>query len=204
MIKVKTTADTYKSVVLRRAIIICWLLLFVCFALKIFGGNYFEIVVNSPNFVAFCEYLDSNIILYGLIGLISSLISFGLFYLAILRKIWFNKKQSIIFFVSTVAFCIIRVFTDKLGIFDYINIIINIIQCFVMPFALNFEISKGYILRVALGNILNFLFQLVAVITKSIGLKIITESSLISIIFMIDLYIMLSLYYLYANVKRKE
>ncbi len=206
MIKVSTTADTYKSVVLRRAIIICWLLLFACFALKLFGGNYFEIMVNSPKFVAFCEFLDSNIVLYGLIGLISSLVSYALFYLALLRQLWFTKNQAIIFFVSVIGFCLLRIIFDSDGVFGIVINSINIIQYFIIPFVLRFEFRKIYIVRVLIGNILNFGFQLVAMITKNIGIKFTTDSSLVTTIFMIDLFIMLALYYLYsneANMKKK-
>lgn len=204
MIKVKTTADTYKSVVLRRAILICWALLFVCFVVKIFGGNYFAIMVNSPRFVQFCQFVDNNIVLYGLTALISSFISYFLFYLALLQQLWFNKKQLFIFILSVSLFCIFRVFTDKYGMLNALNLIFNIIQFFVLPHILGLEISKKGILRNVMGNILNFVFQLIAVITKSIGTKIFTDSSLVAIIFMIDMYIMLTLYYLYSNDTRKE
>ena len=201
MIKVKTTDDTYKSVVLRRAIIICWLLLFVCFALKIFGGNYFEIVVNSPNFVAFCEYLDSNIVLYGLIGLISAFVSYSLYYLAIFKQIWFSKKQFIVFIITVVVFCIARIILMECNCNNF-AFIFDIIQYFIVPFALNYDINKKNILRVIIAFSYNFAFQLIAVITKNIGIKLTTDNPLVAIIYMIDLYIMLVLYYLYSNNKK--
>ena len=204
MIKVSTTADTYKSVVLRRAILICWALLFACFALKLFGGNYFEIVVNSPKFVEFCQFLDSNIVLYGLIGLISSLLSYALFYLALLRQLWFTKRQFIVYVISVLFSCIVRIVFDNEGIFSIIINILNVVQCVVMPFVLRIDFSKRYIFRVIIGNILNFAFQFIAIITKDIGIKFITGSSLQMLIFTIDVYIMLGLYYLYSNRKDKE
>lgn len=201
MIKVKTTAETYKSVVLRRAIIICWLLLFVCFTLKIFGGNYFEIVVKEPRFVEFCQYLDNNIFLYGLIGLISAFISYSLYYLAILRQIWFSKRQFTVFIITVIVFCIARIILMEFN-FNNFAFIIDIIQYFIVPFALKYNINKRNILRVIIAFSRNLGFQLIAVITKNIGIKLTTDNPLVAIIYMIDLYIMLGLYYLYSNNKK--
>ena len=204
MIKVKTTAQTYKSVVLKRAILICWVLLFICFALKLFGGNYFEIMVNSPNFVAVCQFVDNNIILYATIGIISSLISYYFFYLAILQKLKFSKREFWIYFISVVAFCILRVYTINSNYRTFISLFSNIIQCFIIPFALGVKFKKKSIFRLLIANILNFLFQFIAVITKNIGMNFITETSLVATIFMIDLDIMLVLYYLYSNNKNMK
>lgn len=203
MIKVKTTANTYKSVVLRRAILICWALLFVCFVVKIFGGNYFAIMVNSPNFVQFCQFLDSNIVLYGLIGLISSLISYFFYYLAILKKLMFSKREFIIYVASVFVFCILRVSIINFEYRSVITTVVNIIQCFVIPLFFDNKPCKRYVFRIAIANVLNFLFQFIAVITKNIGFNFTTDSSLVTTIFMIDLYIMLALYYLYSNNYKK-
>lgn len=203
VVEIKTTEQTYKPIVLKRAIITCWLLLFVCFALKIFGGNYFAIVVNSPNFVSFCQFLDGNIFLYGLLGLISSLVSYALFYLALLRQLWFTKRQFLVFFASVFVFCLLRVSVINFENRAIIANTINLIQYFAIPFFLGFKPRKNNIARLFIGNILNLGFQVIAAITKSIGVRIMTDSSLTTIIFMIDLYIMLSLYYLYSNNKKK-
>lgn len=200
MIKVKTTVTTYKSVVLRRAILICWVLLFVCFVVKIFGGNYFAIIVNSPKFVAFCKYLDSNIFLYGLIGLISSLISYFFYYLAILKKLMFSKREFIIYITSVIVFCVLRVSLIHSPLRNAFSYAINFIQYFVVPFLFEFHISKRNIVRTTIAFVLNLIFQIVSIITKNIGIRYITDSSLEMIIFTIDVYIMLVLYYLYSNI----
>lgn len=201
MIKSKTTVENYKSVVLQRAILICWALLFVCFTVKIFGGNYFAIMVNSPQFVEFCQHLDSNIVIYGLMGLVSSLITYALFYLALLRQMWFTKRQFWIYLVSVLVSCVIRVVFDAEGVYSVIINSFNVLQCFILPLVFT-RPCKPYVLRIFVGNVLNFVFQFIAIITKNIGIKFITESSLQMLIFTIDVYIMLALYYLYSN--RKE
>lgn len=40
MKKEVVTEDNYKQIVLKRMIIICWVILFVCFIIKIFGGDF--------------------------------------------------------------------------------------------------------------------------------------------------------------------
>lgn len=203
MSKIKTTANTYKPVVLQRAILICWGLLFVCFAIKIFGGNYFEIVVNSPKFVEICTYLDSNIFIYGAIGLASSLVSYFLYYLAILKQLTFNKKQLYVYLLTVFVSCVVRVEYDSQGATSIIINIINVAQYFVVPFLLGLDFNWRGFLRVCFAFSLNLCFQLIALFTKNIGIKFTTESSLVTIIFMIDLYIMLVLYYLYSNYTKK-
>ena len=43
---VVTTRDKYNRVI-KRSIILCWIALAICFIVKIFGGNFFEIVVHN-------------------------------------------------------------------------------------------------------------------------------------------------------------
>ena len=46
---VVTTKDKYNRVI-KRSIILCWIALAICFIVKIFGGNFFEIVVHRGLF----------------------------------------------------------------------------------------------------------------------------------------------------------
>ena len=102
---VVTTKDKYNRVI-KRSIILCWIALAICFIVKIFGGNFFEIVIP----------------------------------LLICRNIW----------------------------------------------------------RVLIGVALTLIFQVLSLITKNIGLGILGDNFLVSIIVMIDTYFMLALYYLYS------
>ena len=51
---------------IKRAIILCWILLAVCFAIKLFGGNWFEIVCANEHFIKFCDFIDKAYINYPL------------------------------------------------------------------------------------------------------------------------------------------
>lgn len=196
------TDENYEEVVLRRAINICWVLLAICFVVKIFGGNFFDIVCNNEKFVEFCSYVDKSKLLQFIIGCISTFITYTLFYLAICQKIWFTKRELVIVLVTTPVFVLLRMLNDTLAF------IMNFIQLFAMPFIFKRNksiILKSWFIRVLIyGNVLNFLFQLISMITKSQELGYLTNNFLVAIIFAIDVYIMLALYYLYSNKKRRN
>ena len=42
------TNDNYKQKVLQRMILVCWIILLICFVIKLFGGNFFAFVGSSP------------------------------------------------------------------------------------------------------------------------------------------------------------
>lgn len=197
------TDENYEEVVLRRAINICWILLAICFVMKIFGGNFFDIVCNNEKFVEFCSYVDNHLWCKIIIGSISSYISYSLFYLALARKVWFTRKETIFIIISVPIFVCLRIPLESNAI---ITFIINAIQYFGLPFFVKRKDKciEWFIPRFIYGNILNFVFQLISIITKSIGIKLVTDSFLIGIIWMIDVYIMLALYYLYSNKKKGE
>ena len=115
-ISVKTTDKNYKPVVIKRCIIACWILLGICLVIKLFGGNYFAILCTNERFIAVCNFVDEIIPLKIVIGCISSYISYSLFYLAMLNKKWFSKRELIIVLVGVPIFVIIRYFTsDSIG-----------------------------------------------------------------------------------------
>ena len=75
---VVTTKDKYNRVI-KRSIILCWIALAICFIVKIFGGNFFEIVVHNDRFTAVCEFCQK--VLYLLILFIIFLVVFARFYI---------------------------------------------------------------------------------------------------------------------------
>jgi hypothetical protein len=109
-----------------------------------------------------------------------------------------------IVYLSSVTICVILRVIIVNSPFALFTMVIDLIQYFVVPFFFDIKLNKKNILRVCIAFLLNLGFQLVAVLTKSIGIQLTTDNSITAIIFMIDLYIMLALYYLYANNLRKE
>lgn len=200
-IKVATNDENYKQVVLCRAKTICWVLLFVCFTIKIFGGDFFNIICNNERFVKFCEFVDGSIAMQFLIGTISSYVTYSLFYLAILRKSWFKTWETIFMVVSIPIFVALRIWATSNGIL-IVSTIINVVQFFIIPFV--FERGdkvlclRWFVPTYIYGNIANLAFQLISAVVKSERIRILNTNFLIAVIFAIDVYLMLTLYYLYS------
>lgn len=195
------TKDNYKQIVLKRMIILCWILLAVCFVVKIFGGNFFNIVCQNKRFIKACEFVDKNVWLQYIIGCISTLFLQTLYLLAISKHLWFTRKREVVIVVTTMMLGVgLRLISN---IFGYI---IDIYQYLIMPFLIkdkyHFNVKTR---RVILAFCLTFIFQLVSLLVKNIGIKIITDDLfLIVIIYFIDVYIMTTLYYLYSNIKKEN
>lgn len=195
------TDENYEEVVLRRAINICWVLLAICFVVKIFGGNFFNIVCNNEKFVEFCNYVDNSRLLQFAIGCVSSYVTYALFYLALCKKMWFQKKELIFLLIVTPICVYLRMINNTIAF------IMNFVQLFAFPFIFKRNnkliITRWFVPILIYGNILNLGFQLISAVIKNIAIKILTDSFLIAFIFTIDIYIMLALYYLYSNKKTK-
>lgn len=179
--------DSYK--VLIRS---CWTLLLVCFGIKIFGGNLFEIACENKTFINVCEYIDNSMFLKITINCISSLILDSLTLLAIMKIKKYNKIQAFIIIpliiISSISFWYIPVLKTIIDLFLLIGIPI---------------IYKVNWKRILLGFVLMILFQQISLFTKDIGkIYLDCENTLIMLIINIDTFIMLILYYLYAT--RKE
>lgn len=169
-------------------IISCWIVLIACFLIKIFGGNWFEIICENENFINICEWLDSGWIKYIVMTLMYIPLSY-IPYLAMVNKS-FCKDWWIILLVLPCS--ILKVYLP------IIAIIIDLSVLIVIPLIIcKFKNWK----KVIIVNILMVIFQLISLFTKNIGYYMPNDSILISLIFSIDYYIMTILCYLYC---RKE
>lgn len=200
-IQVATNEENYKQVVLGRARTICWVLLFVCFTIKLFGGDFFNIICNNERFVKFCEFVDGSIAMQFLIGTISSYVTYSLFYLAILRKSWFKTWETIFMIVSIPLFVALRIWATSNGVLVGLTII-NVVQFFIIPFIFK-RSNKVLCLRWFMptyiyGNFVNLFAQIISAFIKNVEIAPIFDYFLVAIIYSIDMYLMLGLYYLYS------
>ena len=185
---------------LKRVIIVCWIALAICFGIKLFGGNLFEIACESENFIKLCEFAEDNKILYYLISTLYCYISNYFLILAMCGRWKFNKIELIIFSITIFLDCGIKLFSSSIGL------IFDVWQVVIMPCVFTLKTPKRHI-WVILGNILLVMFQMISLIVKNLSLIIVTDYGLvIGIIYSIDVSLMIFLYYLYANVlvQRKE
>lgn len=184
---------------LKRVIIVCWIALAICFGIKLFGGNLFEIMCENENFIKVCEYADNHFWAYYLLATIFSFVNTYFFVLAIIQEVKFKKWQLLVVILTVVIGNIIKSFSDIGGL------IFDIWQAIVMPAVFTVGTPKKH-KNILIANGLLLVFQIISLVTRNIGFKILSNSSaLISSIFNIDLIIMVVLYYLYSNlIKEKE
>ena len=187
-----------KARLLRRVIIISWITLALCFVIKIFGGNFFGIMCENPNYKALCEYADSHFWLKYFLGASSTMLCQSLYNLAIIQKYKFNLKEFLLTFISVLISSAIRYF-----ITSPITIVLDFWLFAVLPMILLGKEYKKY-WKILVAWFLTFVFQLVSLITKNLAIKSVDDSTFISLIYMIDLYIMCILYYLYRNYKKEK
>lgn len=177
---------------MRHLIRASWVVLICCFIVKLFGGNYFEIVCENENFVMICNFIDNNFWLKVIVYAIICVINVSLVLLAIIEKRKFSGWQNIIILLIIVK----SIMSWYLQIVTFcLDIIIGI----VIPFVICRKMK-----RVIIGQFLFISFQVISLITKNVGLTYLNnETTLVALILNIDVTIMLFLYYLYTNKKEE-
>ena len=184
---------------LKRVIVVCWIALAICFGIKLFGGNLFEIICNNENFIKVCEYADNHFWAYYVINVIYCYVCMYFLTLAMIGKWRYSKQQIIILTITIMLGVIIK------SINPVISFICDVWQGVLMPILFTLK-NKKRIIFVFVGNILLILFQLVSMFVKNIGINLITNNGmLVTTIFGIDVFLMVLLYYFYSNlVKNKK
>ena len=182
--------DKYKTL-----IISCWVVLLCCFVVKLLGGNFFEIVCENEKFIRFCEFVDGNILKY-VISFIMYIVSTYIYLLSIVRNEISNNKKIIGAVVLALLWFI------KLLVYN-IPIIAMLLE-FGVIIGLPIILNKKYWKMSLIGCVLNLLFQFISLITKNVKLDYVDETMFIAIIFNIDYYIMIILFYLYRTKEYNE
>lgn len=196
----------YKEIILKRAIILCWILLIICFIIKLCGGNYFNIMCNNENFIKFCNFIENSIIKY-IIYLFSFIFSSYLLLKIVKPDFKILSLKSLLFLICCI---IVWAFKFKLlielNIFTMNTLIVNILD-FVILYILLVIFTKRPLLSI-LAVILLFVFSIISSLVKGIGIdSSITDNYFVAQIFLIDYYLMLVLSVLYSKkiqIKKKE
>ena len=185
---------------LKRVIVVCWIALAICFGIKLFGGNLFEIMCNNENFIKVCEYADNHVWADFVLSSLYCFVSMYFLVLAMCGKYKYERWELIMLIATILIGTIIKIYSGVLGV------IFDIWQMIVMPCI--FTIKKASRHKfVLLGNILLLVFQMASIYIKNIDYIIVTDYGLlIGIIYSLDVLLMIFIYYLYSNVlvNRKE
>lgn len=182
--------DKYKTL-----IISCWVVLLCCFVVKLLGGNFFKIVCENEKFIKFCNFIDGNILKY-VISFILYFISTYIYFLAIIKN-KVSKQKHIIIIISLILWWVIKLLLNNA---QSIIFVLDILYMIFIPIIINKKIWLFSII----SFFLNLAFQLISLLTKNIGIKFVDETMFMAIIFNIDYYIMIVLFYLYRTKEYDE
>jgi hypothetical protein len=188
----KDRLQMYESLT-KITIVLCWLSLFSFWAIKLFGGNWFEIIVENDNFVKISKYIEETWLRY-LSSFVTIFIARYLTFGAVCQKFIFKGKLFVI-----IVCCIISMWS----VANFVNNeIIRMLYGYIVIFIIGLIFQKG---RKRLFGIVAVFFDLafssISMITRNIQLQFVTDY-LTLFILGIDIYIMYSLYYLYSNLKK--
>ena len=196
--ELKITEDNYREVVLKRGIITCWILLAICLVVKIFGGNFFNIVFNDENFVKFCEYVDKSFIRY-IIYFAYFILESSVIIFIIKPDLKFKSLKYFLYLFGCSLFWIIKVLVENSVIKIYIPLF-SIISLVILYFILLIFSKKP------LYSVLIILYQTAlgacSSLIKNISLNgLLSKSAFLTFIFYIDYYIVFVLTLLYVRIK---
>ena len=183
--KIKTYIDITKA-----TIGICWISLFAFWTIKLFGGNFFEIVVQNENFIAFSDLVQNTWLKY-LVSFITIFVGNYLTLGAVCQKFYFKGKQSILVWFSIISMWIVANFIE----IDFLKMWYGYVVILLIGVIYQTKWKKLYGL---LAIFFDLLFTIISMCVRNIPF-LVSSNYMMSIIMSIDLYIMATLYYLYAN-----
>lgn len=174
-------------------IIICWVSLIGFWLLKIFGSNFFEIMVENENFLRFSDLIQNTWLKY-VVSFITITIANYLMLAAISETLYFNGVKLVIVLCIT---------TSMWAVANFVPImLIQMYYGYVVILAYSAIIQKGIKkLYGVLAILFELAFTIISLITRSLELTLI-DNYLILLILSIDMYIMTLLYYLYTNLNK--
>ena len=179
---------------LKRVIVVCWIALAICFGIKLFGGNLFEIMCSNENFIKVCEYAENHFWFNYLLNSIYCFISLYLFSLAICGRLKYKKWELYVTIATVLLGGLIKSFSFVFGL------IFDIWQVIIFPCLMSVKTPRKHIYVIP-ANIMLFAFQFVSVYVKNItDFVVMWDEVLVGMIYSIDVLIMLFLYYLYSNI----
>ena len=185
------TEENYKQIVLKRMIALCWVFLLICFIVKIFGGNFFNVVCSNENFINVCDTIDNSFILYFLVSFVFNYTMSILFIVSVDSKLKPTKFQFFYLLIVCITISLLKVYFINANLHSLVSVL-DILHIFSFIFAVK---RKTNLLSAMVQYII---FMAISNFTKGFSLNISNEPILVSLIMSIDVLIMLALLYLYS------
>lgn len=110
---------------LKRVIIVCWFALAICFGIKLFGGNLFEIMCENENFIKVCEYADNHFWADFVLSSLYCFVSLYFLVLAMCGKYKYERWQLIVLIITVLVGTIVKIYNNILGVvFDVCRVLL--------------------------------------------------------------------------------
>lgn len=176
-------------------IITSWVVLIICFIIKIIGLRKFDFQSDNSKFIRFCNYVDNILWLKMIIACIVCVLTTYPIICVLINKKYLNIKSSLIYIPLMIASSIISWYST------IINMIIQGIYLIIIPLIQ----TKGKFKRIILTIIFVSLFQIISLLIRNINITNFNDNNcMITLMFQIDYYIMILSLYLYNFKERKE
>ena len=177
----------------RITIILCWIALIAFWCLKLFGGNWFEIMVENENFIKFSDLVQNSWIYY-LFNLTTTFIANFFIYCAISESFYLKGYKLLFYILSSISMWAIVHFTH----IDFLIMFYGYVLIILYSVIVQKSWKKLYgVLAISL----EFVFTTITLVTRNLELQIISNYFIMTIL-SIDMYTMYALYYLYSNLLR--
>lgn len=187
--------DKYKTLITA-----CWLVLISCFIVKLLGGNWFEIACSNEKFIRFCNWFKVGSLQYYILSGISYIGIHMMIIASILKHKLGKDVKTLNILILLISVHLVKSLLDKYTNVPILLTIIDIILYITTPFIFNGK--KRY--RGIIGFLLILAFQFISLLVKNVSLRNVDNNVFTSLIFMIDYYIMVGLYYLYSTREENE
>lgn len=188
------TEENYKQIVLKRMIILCWITLLICFIIKIFGGNFFNIIISTETYTKYNKIFDTGLMYYISRYVLCQIGTF-IYLLAVTRQTYYNFKTFMVILVINSMVFIVKCFNQIVGL---------VLDITILEIAVPLVIRRN-LKSVIIGVVLLNSFQLISLFVKNLGIfKVLDTTFIIGFIYSLDYYLMLFIYYLYNNLRKEE
>lgn len=190
---------------IKRAIILCWIMLVACFAIKLFGGNWFEVVCTNEHFLKLCDFVENNIFLYNFISYFVYLIPQTIIILAISNRPTPSKTYCFVVLISlSIIWAIYFISPTTKSILEFVFMVLSPVLGNFSKNNINKKLLLRSIARGILGLFLVTSFQLISFFTRNLEINIYNNSILVTSIMLLDYYIMICLFYLYVKINKER
>lgn len=165
-----------------------------CILAKTVFGADLAIIIENSKLIEIGEYLDNHFWIMQLIAFIFTFVTYNLYLCAVAGKKILNWKELLIITPILIGMQFAKIYISALGLY------LDMIAMIIMPFFIKskFDLGKKYKVFIAIYTI-HCLGQLLCLYVRSLPIQMISVNSAVSLVAMIDQYIIQIMYYLFGN-----